>query len=438
MQFSRPQPTLLILLGAGVVLAGSVLSLTKRAAVERENRTVTFAVESDTLSALAAGSKMRPEAAMTRLKAAGFSGIVLGEQTIGEVISEGRAVLGRAGDRLTLTVFDPPTRRRVLLGLRIRFGDLLPPISPVSPLGAPITLPAGIDGGLIRSTPIFLPPTACELARKAGWTMIARAGNPVGLDVVGVESTLMELRREGATVFLPQGDTVIGRREGKDAAVEAMERCGMLYASPEFTKLGGDIEMLKAVPERSVRLHSAQAAELDKLSPNGAVDRFVKAAAERGMRILLLRPMGTGSDSPLESFAVMGEEIRRGIGRSGLQTGTAAPFRDPEAPRAAGILIGLGTALVVLGIALLLGARRTLLLGVAAIAFLAAVGTLSHRGIQISALIAALTFPFAGFFVAYHRRLVGPWAVLVATGFALIGGLAVAAVPGAGGGVCRR
>ena len=427
---------LLVLLGTLLVFAGSSVSLLKRHRVERRNATVTIAVESDIVSQLAAGSRVNKIKAMNRLKAGGIGGLVVGEEGLGELISSGRAALSshlpdgeRAERRQTnLVLYEAGDLPRVQRGLALRFGkDKVPaPIVLMENGGYLFSLPAETVIGLLRGTSLGLPPEECDAARAAGMRIMARANNPSGANTEVITETIRGLKANGASVFLPQGDTVLGRRDGTEAAVAALRETGILYASPEFAKLGGDTEMLKAMPDRTVRLHSAQSAELDKLSPGAAVERYTKAASERNMRILLLRPMSVGGADPLGSFVDFAGQIVKAMARDGLQPGEARPFEDPAPPAWTRFLIGTGIAVATAGTAVLLDLSGVwlILAGVAAVGSVLAV--LKPSLSELSALWGTLVFPFAGFLAAFRGKMRLPLALVVATGVSLAGGLCVA------------
>lgn len=419
-------PLLFVLVGTLLVYLGAAGSLLRRHRVERANTGVQMAVESDVLGALAAGERADYDEALRRAKASGVTALVLSEESLGEAIVAGRAELtagqgsSAASPGYTVTVPDPTLRARVGRALRIRFGSA---VSEAKNGGFLVPMS---DVGFVRGTPILLNDEIAAAARSAGLRIVARAGNPTGIGAEGVAATIRSLKAQGADVFLPLGDQVLGRRDAEDTTVATLRETGMLYASPEFAKLGGDVETLKAMPDRVLRLHSAQGAELDKLSPAGAVDRYVKAATERNMRLLLLRPIGSAGDRPLTGFLDFAGEISKGLRRNGLYLGNAEPFADPNPPKWSAPVIGLGAALAIAGTAAAIGLSGTGLILAGLLAAGTIVGTLVPRLQELSALVATLVFPVAGPLVAFGLRLRTPLALILSTLVALAGGLAVA------------
>src|ERR1051325_2927284 len=68
----------------------SLLSLKARYHVEARNKATEIAVELDSVEALAAAQKLTLTQALDQLKGEGVMSAVLSEQTVGELISEGR------------------------------------------------------------------------------------------------------------------------------------------------------------------------------------------------------------------------------------------------------------------------------------------------------------------------------------------------------------
>jgi len=422
-----------LLLAAGLVLAliGSTLSLSSRISVERNNKNVMLSAEFDTIEGLGSSQGLTIDQATKKTLSAGFGGVVISEQTIGELLLEGKAQiisLSAPGDVTTavsaLKVADPTIFNRVSRGLAIRFGDLA---RRSAPRGNILALPP-VDANTIRNTAVGLSPSDCESARAAGLKIIARGSNPPGISSRGVKETLAWFKEQGATVFLPQGDQVLGRREAVDAAVAGLRESGLLYASPEFTKLGGDIEMLAQVPELVVRLHSAQLLELDRMSEASAIERYSKAARERGMRILLLRPLTNAAERPLNSFGDFATNLQAELRHVGLSTDSAEPYGNPQPPAIAKILIGIGGAICVFWtISNFLPAMVGVVLAAVASLVPLAGGLSSGSLSGYGAFVISVFVPIAGFILIEQLK---PKAVilsiLIVMATALIAGLCVA------------
>ena len=124
---------------------------------------------------------------------------------------------------------------------------------------------------LLRATPIGLHTDEAAVANANGLLIIARCANPPAASAKTVAETLTR-GENWARRSYPIGDQVLGRRDSLTTTVDTMHKPGMLYATPEFSKIGGDQNVLRK-PPRTSPPHPAQAAELDKLSLPNAVDR---------------------------------------------------------------------------------------------------------------------------------------------------------------------
>jgi hypothetical protein len=407
------------LLAIAFAAAVSLWSLSYRYAVETGNRAVTLVAEVDVVESLAASQGVPIGRAVENLRAQGLGALVLSEETLGGLIADGRVDLfttAEAGPTLFFRV--PGDLERVERGLGIRFGD--PTMFRrdegsirVSPTIAP----------QIRGVTIGLNPRHVRIATDRNLQIVGRYGNPTGASERTVRETLRWASEQGVRYYLPQGEQVLGRRDAIDTTLESLERFDLLYATPEFVRIGGDATILARAPERVVRLHSAQAAELDRLSRAGAVERYVRAARERNMRMLLLRPTSAAAEAPSSDFAAFVREVNHGMAQHGNVAGPARPFTAPEPPLLAFLL--LGAALVPVGAFVLWATplpRAARWAGLAVLVLLA-VGSATHGGREVAALAAAVLFPVAGFLLldAFRPR------------FALFGFLLVSAVSVVGG-----
>lgn len=394
------------------ILVTAVISgycIYKRTQVESLNKATSMAVEMETVESLAASEGKPVAQALGDLKAQGVNAVVISEETVVDLIGQGRARL----DENDLQVWDQVLMGRISRGLATRFGH---PLERATFAGTTTpTLGLRIENlppNMVRQCPIGLNPDQAAQARSAGMIIIARAGNPQGVSADYVQKTLNWMHDLGATVFLPMGDQVLGRRDAIDTTETTLPALGMYYASPEFAKIGGDDEIVKKIPGSVVRLHSAQAAELDKMPLEDAVDRYSKASRERNMRVLLLRPVSFASPDPLKSFADFARQVGDAVRKDGGAIGRPKPFGDTNIPWVVKLLLAMSvvpTAFWVWSVLLDMrrprhpeGAtfadRQPYLIGGLGLVVLA-VATKTHIGLAVFALISAIVFPLAAFFV---------------------------------------
>jgi len=409
----------------------SAYSISLRHQVEARNKAVTLAVEIETVEAFAAGQGISIGEALAKLKAQGLGAVVLGEETIGDLVGEGYAEI--SANELTLKTDRVVSSLRAIEALSMRAERGLRTRFPNA------KIIHGQEGGeeairvefaspsLIRQTAIGLNPGLAKLVERSGLVTICRMSNPVGVSGEYVRKTIAWARENGAQIFLPQGDQVLGRRDALTELMSALRAGGMLYASPEFTKIGGDATILGAAPELVVRLHSAQVVELDKLPMSEAIDRYAKAARERNMRVLLVRPASFSAEDPLHNFGEFLKSINDEVRKDGGDMGPARPFEDSQVPPVLTMLIAISTIPTAYFVAIsLLGTQKRALV-VAAVYGLLCIATVTSMGKSLTALGSAVVFPLAAFLVLDARKgkniLVE---FLIVSAISLVGGLAVA------------
>jgi len=384
----------------------SLYSLGLRYKAEALNKRVGIAVDYDNVVALAAGSEMSPDQALDKLKEQGLTAIVIGEVSVAE------AMAGESTKANPLPMTELPGFQR---GFRARFGEeQLDNISP----------------SLLRGMSLGLDPIAVRDANIKNLDIVARLSNPLGADAEYVRSVVAWIKEDGAGYFLPQGEQVLGRRDAITTLREELIAQEIAYCTPEFSKIGGDSSMVEANPENVIRLHSAQVQELDKLTLEGAVERYAKAVSERNQRMLLVRPLSLSAENPVVSLGQLIAGIHREVLREGYSLGSPHSFTDSGVPRAVFLAITLmmGPALFWLG-SLFVTSQRGQTVG--AIALLLLVGAcIKSDGRQIAALIAAIAFPMLAFVLLdFWTRATRPRVGLLflqVSAVSLVGGLAVA------------
>ncbi len=422
----------------------SFFSVYRRWQVESQNRAVSIAVEYDVAEGFAAAQGISVEKGLQDLKAQGVNALVLPEGTIGELIGKGQATLQTTAwpvnqgstvvmaPMSTLKFSDVSVLARAERGLRIRFQNLANRLKGRNP--DTLDLPA-VSPMLVRTTPIGLDPRQIEVAMKMKMQIVARCANPPGVSSAAVRQTLTWAHESGASVFLPEGDQVLGRRNAVNTTIETLKELQMLYATPEFAKIGGDTNIVEDAPEIVVRLHSAQAAELDKLTLRDAVERYAKAARERNMRMLMIRPFSYAADQPNSTLAQFIKKINEQILAEGGAMGVAKPYQEPGLPKFLKILLGIAVAPVVwFTVAVFVRDRRVRLVGAGLVSLLA-LACAMRAGQHAMAFLGSIAFPFLGFVVSdtIDVQTLPKWlrplpSFLLISLFSLLGGLYVAGI----------
>lgn len=407
-----------------IVLAAilSCVSISYRFHVESRNKAATIAIEVETAEALALGQGEPLDKALRHLKLEGLGALVLTEETIGDLMTAHQIEVVDGANRQLRA--EPKTLDRVLRAIARRYPALdLKASNGAIDLSGP-DMPSIYN---LRGVSVGLDVDEAAAARTAGLRIIGRYGNPLGATDAYVRATLTEARAQGADIFLPVGDQVLGRRGGTKALEDTLQELGMLYASPEFAKLGGDENVVSDIPESIVRLHSAQAAELDRLPLSEAVDRYAKAARERNQRVLLLRAVNFNAASPVDDMGDFIHRIVKEVEKQGGEIGAAKPFETYRVPSALFALVGLSLAPGIwFSVAYFVKNPRVRWVGAALIALLGA-ACYAHQARPVMAFLASVAFPILAFQLLQERKL-RSWPVeyFLVSFVSFVGGLGIA------------
>lgn len=406
---SKPSPA--IWLAVVLVLVGAGVSLSTRWRVESRNRAVAMAMEIEPIRDAAAAEGVPLASALDRLKTAGLRAVILNEETIGELVA--RRVLDWKAETDGVSVSGSPELvQRVVQG-----------IARIYPAAGPGPTFA-LEPDMFGSIPVGLNPDHATAARQAGLILVARHANADQMTPTAIRSTLASSRELGATIFLPLGERVLGQRDLIPYTERVLREQGWLYATVEFGRIAGDAAMAARLPDRLVRLHSIQAAEIDRLSPAAVIERYSKAYRERNIRLLLVRPFSGASASPLSQIGESVQKIGRGLMREGGELKAPRPFEEPKAPGWSFVLIGVGAMAIAFWVGTNLFTNMTIRAAGAAMAGLFAALSLSEAGRPILALAAAFMLPIAGYLIGFRR--LPAVAMTAIVGFGLLGGLCVA------------
>lgn len=414
-----------------IALLLSLFGIYQRNKVESHNKSICISAEYETIASFSAVQGISAAQGLNSLKMSGLRGVVISDDTVADLENNGLIqvtsltgeppMTGSPGSWVVKFTGSPSALNRVQRGIGIRFSG-----ASMKRLADGLVV-TGISPAVIGTVSAGLDPNAVADAKAAGLTIIARMPNPIGIDAGGTSDMIAWAHDLGAKVFLPEGDQVLGRRDAQDALITALEANGMYYADPEFTKIGGNSQVIVKAPEIVVRLHSAQTAELDKDTPAAAVERYVKAGRERNMRILLVRQTNEAGPAVLKSFGDFIGKIAQRLVKEGDGIGAPRPFTQPAVPKWFYPLLGL--TLVPIVFWLLAIFLPPLALPGAAVTLAAAVAAYSMTERGPIAFLAALAFPCLAFLSleAYDK---GPlvWRYVQTCLISLCGGFFVAAM----------
>jgi hypothetical protein len=192
--------------------------------------------------------------------------------------------------------------------------------------------------------------TAAMIAR-AGFGIVARPVPAVPASAAVVEGSLKLAHDLGSTIVVFNGTEVLGNPMALSATRGALDRLGLRFGWIELSPQFGADRLAAMLGGRVLRVHSIGETEMHVLDPEAAIDRYVRAARERGMRVLYVRLLPTVADSDIVSanLAFLGELNKRLTAR-GFSLGDPQILPDVRTHAWTRALIALG----LMGLALLL------------------------------------------------------------------------------------
>lgn len=384
-----PPPWLLIVLAVTSIASGWIAVTRHR--YESSNKAVHFAVEISEARSVSAASQLTLTETLARLKKAGVTAVVLPEDTFDDLVSSGQLVASH-GDTPRFYCGDSALGRRLAILIKKRFGAssdrkygvLLRPSQKPAALPLPMAdlkpYGAGFNSEYV------------DTIKKAGLSLIVRVANPPSGSRAMLRSIVEDAAATGAEGIIFSGDQVLGWHAGVEVVAESLQRSKMWYGSVEFGNQVGDSTMSERLLGSTLRVHSITAAELLRMPEPMIVDRFVRAAAERNIRVFYLRSASPAGDLPVDKLSQIVADVAAGVRREGLDAKRARPLQPFELPTTLTVAAGLGIAAVSIWLASKF-VRGPAMVGVGFL--FAAAGALAGLGYgeKYVALLGALAFP---------------------------------------------
>ncbi len=340
---------------------GAAWALSYRYQVETGNRAVEMVVDYAEVANLAGSARMTVPQVLDQLKQAGAISVAVQEETVGDLISSDQAQI-KPDSKLAGTVIeynDP------LITERLRDSGL-PMDQPVTSLNR-VQVRINATPEYVLTHPVGLSPQAVKDVRQARMKVVARLVNAVGVDRQSAIRSASQLKRDGVRIIIFSGDQVLGFRGGLKDTADAFKQQGLIFGSVEFAKQKGDLRLSQLMLPNVIRVHSITGPEMGTLDRATAIERFVKAARERDIRLIYVRMFDFGDSNPLKTNLDYISTITRDLSKEGLTVKPAHPFDEAGFPPAAVVLIAIGAAA---GAILLIGSVVNLGPGLAAGGFI--------------------------------------------------------------------
>jgi hypothetical protein len=314
---------------------------------------------------------------------------------------------------------------RVAKALRNRFE---PVIVKTDATGNPADIRVPVTADLVVKSFVGLNPEDSKAIKDAGLALIARIENVSGASPKYIDGTLEAIKANGAEVYLPTGEQVLGHRGAIDATAQALIKYNILYATPEFAKLAGDQKMKEKAIGQVIRLHSLQQAEADKMQPGEVVERFLKASRERSIHWLLLRPTTFAEAKPLDEVGLVVAGLKSRIEQFGGGVKNPRVTEWPKIPSVLFLLIGLAAAPALYWAGKTAFTNRNIGIACGLLGLLGGAACILPGARPYEALLVAIAFPLAAYGM-FDREKCHPLATFAGlSAVALAGGLGVAAL----------
>jgi hypothetical protein len=366
---------LIVFVALGLV-AGAVI-LVARVRLESRYRAVEIVLDGDDWLTLIRREGRDPADVLRMVQGLGATSIALGDNTLKRLAADGVVAYASGGvlaaQGRVARLASPYQQLQAAGGLRTDAIYVSGAPEDLAFVGGRLRLLLGtgrvrdVGGALeVRGTPEDLEelslgfrPSDARLARAAGLEVVLRPRNSRALSVESLQvlaDAAAATAREPTLVF---GLTEVQGYEGLiEEAAEAYRRVGARFGRIEvFTarrQQRGEDRMTAAMRPAVIRVFSITPEELATFRPRDVVDRFVRAAQERNLRLLYLRPMLATSAGypPIEINLDVVERIARDLRGFGFATTRTRPMEPLGVPAPLVWLVALGGAalcLLVLG-----------------------------------------------------------------------------------------
>ena len=404
---SFPADLLLVVLIA-LGLLGGLVSAAHRWKAEARNRRVELVVDYGDAQALANTTRRQVDDVLTQLKAAGITTVAVTEDSLGTLNTNGVVGYARDGDTTLLTFAPgfPGQRARVISMLAHKAPGLI--VTPEGENG----LRVGAPWPQFNAIPIGLDTDTVNTVKRNKLLAAPRLVNFTGVTAQNIPWELAQTKQQcegpagiGPVIFA--GTSVLGNRALIGTTAEALTENNLTYGSVELGKMFGDDDLSRLADAQTVRVHSIGTDEMGAMDEPTAVERFVRAAKERNIRVCYVRLFTSGLAHDPDVLAANTEfigKIVKGMHEARLTVGEgpAHPYADDPKP---GVILRVLMALGVLGGTLLLvrvfsGISGRALVIASAIGFVLALGAAlpgtTPKGREVLALLSACVFPTLG------------------------------------------
>lgn len=233
---------------------------------------------------------------------------------------------------------------------------------------------------------------------KKGFWIIPRVWNDPHYHLGNIEPKISALKNYNTIIF--DGEEILGYPAAIDSLADALKKYKIKYGYIEIVKQDGDRQLRRLMDTEVIRVHSVPKNELKKITKAEAVKRFVRAARERKVKLIYLRPF---LPPQIDAYPVAYNldyfgQVKTSLEQAGFTIGQAEKVVPLQIKGWQITVLGLGVvigALLLLNYFLPMHGFIMLLLAILSAAGIVTAGgygygTTLQKGL---ALLAAITFP---------------------------------------------
>ncbi|MGH7329651.1 MAG: DUF5693 family protein, partial [Polyangiaceae bacterium] len=346
-----------------VVLAVALLASLYAAAVryqkERHSKRVEITMDWSDFDALARAYGYNEEQFLVALRHAGLTSIAIGEElgsTVGTTSTNAIAFTGPAlvnqskiaplaspvlarllrGGKIDprfiyLIVFKDQTYRRYLRDLPIRFG---PRAIRVLNKTNPYVIGIRTQADFFSAMGLGIPSDQFALAQKLRLIVDPRVQNDeryAAPQINAIFNSFYEGPKLGTVIFMGLANEVLGYPDHLVDTARAFKRTNLPFGAIEWYDKAqdqrGTERLASFMPGHVTRVEAISKTELDKLSPQTEIARYVLGVRERNIRVVYLRPyahLWEGRSIEATNVAIV-RQIAAGLRSHGFTLGVATP-----------------------------------------------------------------------------------------------------------------
>ena len=166
-----------------------------------------------------------------------------------------------------------------------------------------------------------------ELARNLGFQVILRLKNYSQINKEDIEFKFKESDKAGKiSGIIFEGETVLGYplKENLLFTAELLQKKGYPFGIIEFAGQKGIETVAQSASELAVRVHSITKEEMEIISKQKAIERWIRAAKERKVRIFYIKPFMKSNSNLIEDNISYIRTIKEELEVSDFNTGRAS------------------------------------------------------------------------------------------------------------------